>query len=98
MQLHPFLKKSFFRTNLKDSSLSNSSLDNTRPITLSEVLFYCSNILENYILEYMLKRDILYGHQFRFRKYSSCMHAVSSIKEVMEDVKNENSEAYAVFS
>ena len=63
-------------------------------MTLSEVL---SNILENYILDYMLKNETLHRHQFGFRKNSSCMHAVYSIKEVMENVKNEKSEAYAVF-
>ncbi len=82
------------RTIIKDSSLSNTTLDNTRPDTLSEVL---ANILENYVLDYMLKNDILHCHQFGFRKNSSCVHAVYSIKEVMEDVKNAKSEVYAVF-
>ena len=82
------------RTIIKDSSLSNTTLDNTRPITLSEVL---SNILESYVLDYMLKNDILHRHQFGFRNNSSCVQAVYSIKEVMEDVKNAKSEVYAVF-
>jgi hypothetical protein len=81
-------------TIIKDSAQSNTTMDNTRPITLSEVL---SNVLENYILEEMLKNDVLNRHQFGFRKNSSCMHAVFSIKEITEDVKREHGEAYALF-
>jgi hypothetical protein len=81
-------------TIVKDPSQSNQSMDNTRPITLSEVL---SIVLENFVLEQLLKDGTLHRHQFGFRKNSSCMHAVYSIKEVMEDVREKKSNAYAVY-
>jgi hypothetical protein len=81
-------------TIVKDPVQSNQALDNTRPITLSEVL---AIVLENFILGYLLKGETLHRHQFGFRKNSSCMHAVFSIKEVMEDVKRRSSNAYAVY-
>ena len=44
-----------------------------------------------------MKGSILHKHQFGFRKNSSCMHAVFSIKEVMEDVKKKKTNAYALY-
>jgi hypothetical protein len=81
-------------TIIKDSAGDNQVIENTRPITLSEVL---SIILEELMLSHLLKKDVLHKHQFGFRKHSSCMHAVYSIKEVMENVKKENSKAYALY-
>jgi hypothetical protein len=81
-------------TIIKDPTLSNQTIDNTRPITLSEVL---SVVLENFILFHLTGKDILHKHQFGFRKHSSCMHAVYSIKEIMEDVKLKRTNAYAIY-
>ena len=63
-------------TIIKDSSASNQELDNTRSITLSEVLSisivsisivskYC--ILEHYIQTHIHRR-VLHRHQFGFRQ------------------------------
>jgi hypothetical protein len=57
-------------TIIKDSSASNQELDNTRSITLSEVL---SIILEHYILTHIHRR-VPHRHQFGFRQKSSCVH------------------------
>jgi hypothetical protein len=81
-------------TIIKDATGSNQSLDNIRPITLSETL---SIILENFILGHLLKGDTLHRQQFGFRKNSSCMHAVFTIKEIMADVKKRGDNAYAVY-
>jgi hypothetical protein len=80
-------------TIIKDSTASNQELDNTRPINLSEVL---SIILEHFILTHVQKRS-LHRHQFGFRQKSSCVHAVFSLNEIIEDVKAKKSNAYAVF-
>jgi hypothetical protein len=81
-------------TIIKDPTLSNQALDNTRPITLSEVL---SIVLEIFILESLLKGGSLHRHQFGFRRNSSCMHAVFSIKEIMADIENRKTNGYAVY-
>ena len=44
-------------TIIKDPTMSNDSLDNTRPITLSEVL---SVVLESFILDSLVKSDALH--------------------------------------
>jgi hypothetical protein len=80
-------------TIIKDSTVSNKEIDNTRPITLSEVL---SIILEHFMLTHIHKR-ILHRHQFGFRQKSSCVHAVFSLNEIIEDVKMKKTNAYAVF-
>jgi len=80
-------------TIIKDSTAINQELDNTRPINLSEVL---SIILEHFILTHVQKRS-LHRHQFGFRQKSSCVHAVFSLNEIIEDVKAKKSNAYAVF-
>jgi hypothetical protein len=80
-------------TIIKDSSQSNQNIENTRPITLSETL---AIILEHFILIYLHKR-ILHRHQFGFRQRSSCLHAVFTLREIMEEVKEKGKNAYAVF-
>jgi hypothetical protein len=80
-------------TIIKNPGESNSSMDNTRPITLSEVL---SVILEHYLLIFIHKR-VLHRHQYGFRQKSSCMHAVFTLNEIMADVKKRNVNAYAVY-
>ena len=80
-------------TIIKNPAESNNSLDNTRPITLSEVL---SVILEHFLLTFIHKR-ILHKHQYGFRQRSSCMHAVFVLNEIMTDVQHNNSMAYAVY-
>jgi hypothetical protein len=80
-------------TIIKDSSQSNQDIGNTRPITLSETL---AIIFEHLILKFIHKRT-LHKHQFGFRQKSSCQHAVFSLREIMEDVVNKGSNAYAVF-
>ena len=39
----------------------------------------------------------MHRHQFGFRQKSSCVHAVISLNEIIEDVKAKKSNAYAVF-
>jgi hypothetical protein len=80
-------------TIIKNPAESNSSMDNTRPITLSEVL---SVILEHYLLIFIHKIT-LHKHQYGFRQNSSCMHAVFVLNEIMADVRHKDSKAYAVY-
>jgi hypothetical protein len=53
-------------------------------------------ILEHFILIYIHERT-LHRHQFGFRQKSSCMHAVYTLCEIIEDVREKKSNAYAVF-
>jgi hypothetical protein len=78
---------------IKDHSGDHSSVDNMRPITLSDTL---AIILENYILKatQIIRTD---DNQFGFKKSSSCSHAIFIFKEAQRVLKWEKKEGYAVF-
>jgi hypothetical protein len=78
---------------IKDYSGDHMSVDNLRPITLSDTI---AIILENYILKatQAIKTD---DNQFGFKKNSSCSHAIFIFKEAQRIFRVERKEGYAVF-
>ncbi|CAF1137773.1 unnamed protein product [Brachionus calyciflorus] len=65
---------------LKNSTESNKSTSNIRPITISDTL---SNIFEKYILYEINKTYKNDELQFGFKSKSSCNHAVITLKEAL---------------
>jgi hypothetical protein len=78
---------------IKDQKGDLKSLDNIRPITLSDCL---AGIFENYIL-LKLNSNSLADQQFGFRRYSSTTHAIFAHKSLMRHLKKNKREAYALF-
>ena len=67
---------------LKDINGDTSSLDNVRPITISDMIVV---IFENYYLA-RFQNIPLDDNQFGFRKSSSCTHPIFALKTVKKDL------------
>jgi hypothetical protein len=84
----------YITTIIKDASGCHRDFNNTRPITISETI---SMILEELIMRDILNKAELNKHQFGFTKFSSCAHAVFSMKEIALDARNQKKNAIALF-
>jgi hypothetical protein len=79
---------------IKDVRGDLSSLDNIRPITLSDTL---ATIFELYFLEKLNQRIKLAHEQFGFRSHSSTTHAIFALKTLSNRLKREKRQAYALY-
>jgi hypothetical protein len=81
-------------TILKDPQGCQKTVDNTRPITISEPI---SMVLEELVMRDVLRKCKLNKHQFGFRANSSCGHAIFSLKELALDARKNKRNAIALF-
>jgi hypothetical protein len=81
-------------TIIKDNTGDHTSLDNTRPITVSETI---SVIIEIFILKNLQKSLNLHSSQFGFRQASSTSHAIFVMKTIIEDLKRKKKTGFAIF-
>ena len=79
---------------IKDVKGDLSSLDNIRPITLSDTL---ATIFELYFLDRLNLKIKLAPEQFGFRSQSSTTNAIFSLKSLSNRLKREKRQAYALY-
>ena len=76
---------------LKDERGDTRSINNIRPITVSDVL---ANIFEKYILQIIEKNHQEPCQQFGFRALSSCQHSLFTFKETIRYYKEKKKPVY----
>jgi hypothetical protein len=83
-------------TIIKNITGSNTDIDNSRPITISESL---SNIFEAVIENELEKSENAKLHicQYGFRKFSSCAHAIFTFKEACAYAKQNGIKLFIFF-
>ena len=81
-------------TIIKNPLDSNSDINNSRPITVSETL---ATLFESLIEEELLSKTRLHNCQFGFRKNSSCAHALFTFKEACHSAKRKKQPLYVFF-
>jgi hypothetical protein len=81
-------------TIIKDANGCPKNIDNTRPITVSEVF---SMVLEDLVMRDVSRKCVLNRHQFGFTAQSSCSHAVFTIKEIALHARANHKNAIALF-
>ena len=79
---------------IKDNKGSTTSIDNTRPITLSETL---AIIYEKYVMYEIENSYEENDRQFGFKAKSSINHAIFTLRETMVWYKNRGKEIHACF-
>jgi hypothetical protein len=79
---------------IKDARGDLSSLDNIRPITLSDTL---ATIFELYFLDKLNQKLDLSPEQFGFRSHSSTTNAIFTLKTLSNRLKREKRQAYALY-
>jgi hypothetical protein len=78
----------------KNATESNKDLNNTRPITVSEVI---SNLFENLIKNEFHKKVNYHPCQYGFRKSSSCSHALFTFNKMVENAKKNKDKLFVFY-
>jgi hypothetical protein len=79
---------------IKDPNGDSTSIDNIRPITVSD---WISNIFEKIVLEHLMSKFSESPAQFGFRRNYSCQHAIFMLKETITHLKQKKKQCHAIF-